>query len=425
MRVLIIGNGGREHAIAWKVAQSPQVKHIWVAPGNAGTAQEPKTQNIPIHPTDLKALLTFAQQKTIDLTIVGPEASLAEGIVDVFQHEGLAVFGPTKKSAELETSKAFCKAFLNRYRIPTARYATFTNKTDALNYLEKQSIPVVIKASGLASGKGVVIAQTKEKAETAIINMLEKKQFGDAGREIVIEEFLEGEELSFIVLLDGKNVLPLASAQDHKRRDDGDHGPNTGGMGAYSPVPRMTTALHEKIMEQVIEPTVAGLYKENLSYTGFLYAGLMITNHNEPKVLEFNVRLGDPETQPLMMRLRSDLVSLIQAALRGDLDRVTVDWDPRAALAVVLASKGYPDDYRRGEIITGLDQIHDPDVKVFHAGTQQRDQHIVTDGGRVLAVTALGPTLKDAQTKSYTAIQSIHWPSRYYRRDIGNRALLR
>lgn len=419
MKILIIGNGGREHALAWKVAQSSQVEQIWVAPGNAGTALENKTENVDIKPTDVARLLAFAKEKNIDLTIVGPEVALATGIVDCFQKEKLKIFGPTRAAAQLESSKVFCKDFLQKNNIPTARYQTFNQVDEALAYLQKQSLPIVIKASGLAAGKGVVIATTADEAKKAVIDMLENNQFGDAGSEIVIEEFLSGEELSFIVMVDGENILPLASSQDHKRLKDHNQGPNTGGMGAYSPVPRLTDALQNKILSQIIEPTVNALKKQNTPFVGFLYAGLMISADNNPYVLEFNVRLGDPETQPLMMRLQSDLVELILMALQQKLDQAKAIWDPRPALGVVMVAGGYPEKYRQGDIITGLEQSNFPDVKVFHAGTKLQDRKILTQGGRVLTVTALGQDLSQAQQKAYQAVQQIHWPDCYYRRDIG------
>jgi phosphoribosylamine--glycine ligase len=422
MKILIVGNGGREHALAWKIAQSPLVKQIWVAPGNAGTADEIKTQNVNIKPTDINALLTFAKEKNIDLTIVGPEVALAAGIVDVFQAAQLKIFGPTQAAAQLETSKVFCKDFLHKNHIPTARYQTFRQIDAALAYLKQQALPIVIKASGLAAGKGVVIATTFDEAKQAIINMLENKQFGDASNEIVIEEYLTGEELSFIVMVDGKNILPLASSQDHKRLNDNDQGPNTGGMGAYSPVPRLTDELQQKIMSQIIAPTVAALNKQQTPFVGFLYAGLMISQNNDPLVLEYNVRLGDPETQPLMMRLRSDLVALIMAALEKKLDQTQATWDSRLALGVVMTAAGYPNVYRQGDIIEGLDRVTDPDVKIFHAGTREQNQKIVTAGGRVLTVVALGNDLPEAQQKAYHAVKQIHWADCYYRQDIGHRA---
>ncbi|AAO89882.2 phosphoribosylamine--glycine ligase [Coxiella burnetii RSA 493] len=423
MNILIIGNGGREHALAWKVAQSPRVEKIWVAPGNAGTARELKTQNVPIGVTDIKSLIAFAKKNQINLTLVGPEIPLAAGIVDHFQQENLIVFGPTQAAAQLETSKSFCKTFMRRHGIPTARFEAFRNTSDAFSYLEQQSFPIVIKASGLAAGKGVVIAQSLQEAKETVIAMMEEKQFGNAGAEIVIEEFLAGEELSFIAMVDGEHILPLAGSQDHKRRDDGDRGPNTGGMGAYSPVPQLSDALQEKIMTTIMQPTVTALKSEGILYRGFLYAGIMITLNNEPKVLEFNVRLGDPETQPLMMRLRSDLIELILSALSGRLNQTQSAWDSRAALTVVLAAGGYPAHYQKGDIIQGLDQLSLPDVKVFHAGTQEINHQVVTDGGRVLGVTALGKDLREAQQKAYQAAQLITWPNCYYRHDIGHRAI--
>lgn len=423
MNILIIGNGGREHAIAWQVAQAPTVDKVWVAPGNAGTATEFKTHNVAISPTDTEALVRFAHDNNIDLTIVGPEAPLAAGVVDAFIKHGLKCFGPTQKAAQLEASKAYCKHFLREHHIPTAQYAVFQDKNDALEYIKTQSFPVVIKASGLAAGKGVIIANDKEEAQAAILSMLEGNAFGNAGHEIVIEEFLTGEELSFIVMADGEHILPLATSQDHKRRDNADQGPNTGGMGAYSPVPRMDEALNTKIMREVIEPTITALRLHGSPYTGFLYAGLMISPKGEPKVLEFNCRLGDPETQPLMMRLKSNLTELCMAALAGQLNQVSVKWDPRPALAVVIASGGYPDAYHKGDIISGLEESNDPDIKVFHAGTALKDQSVVTNGGRVLAVTALGDNLLEAQEKAYQRARLIHWPNCFYRTDIGYRAI--
>jgi len=424
MNVLIVGNGGREHAITWQVAQSPTVNAIWVAPGNAGTAAEPKTKNVPIEPTDITSLIRFAKEKNIELTIVGPEAPLAAGIVDLFTKNNLKCFGPTQKAAQLETSKAYCKHFLHQHDIPTARYAVFQDKDEALSYINSQAFPLVIKASGLAAGKGVIIAENKEDAQKAIISMLEANAFGNAGHEIVIEEFLTGEELSFIVIADGEHILPLASSQDHKRRDDGDRGPNTGGMGAYSPVPCMNAALKDKILQQIIRPTIAALHAEGTPYLGFLYAGLMITPDGDPKVLEFNCRLGDPETQPLMMRLKTNLTELCMAAITQELNQVTVEWDPRPALGVVIASGGYPSAYTKGDTITGLDEsTNDPDTKVFHAGTAFKDDFIVTNGGRVLTVAALGNDFLAAQQKAYQRAHLIHWPNCFYRKDIGYRAI--
>lgn len=420
MNILIIGGGGREHAITWKVAHSPLVNKIWVAPGNAGTALEPKTTNIAIQPTDTNALLQFAKEKHIDLTVVGPEAPLAAGIVDVFQSENLKIFGPTKKAAQLETSKAFAKDFMQLHNIPTARYQNFRDKKSALDYLTTQSYPLVIKASGLAAGKGVIIAENQEQATSAITAMLDENQFGEAGQEIVIEEFLTGKEISFITMVDGTNITPLATSQDYKRRDNDDKGPNTGGMGAFSPVVNMPPQLEETILQQIIRPTVDALNTQETPYVGFLYAGLMITPSGKPKVLEFNCRLGDPETQPLMMRLQSDLIVLCLNALEGKLNEMIIQWDPRFALSVVLTAGGYPAAYKKGEIITGLDYAENGETKIFHAGTKKQNNHIVTHGGRVLAVTALGKDIKHAQNKAYTLAHSISWTNCYYRTDIGS-----
>ena len=426
MNVLIIGSGGREHALAWKVAQSTLVEKIWVAPGNAGTALENKVNNIPIH-SDIDTLIDFVRKNKIGLTIVGPELPLADGIIDQFHQKDLAIFGPTQVAAQLETSKSFCKAFLSRHDIPTANFVTFRNQNDALVYLSRQShqfFPIVIKASGLSAGKGVFIAQSLTEARDSVIAIMEKKQFGMAGKEIVIEKFLSGEELSFIAMVDGEHILPLAGAQDHKRLLNRDRGPNTGGMGAYSPVPRLLSGtLQKKIMAKIMYPTISGLKAEGIAYIGFLYAGLMITPDNEPKVLEFNVRLGDPETQPLIMRLRSDLIELILAALSGKLNQVNSMWDPRAALAVVMTAGGYPMTYNRGDIIEGLNHPLTSDVKIFHAGTQKNNDVIVTNGGRVLSVTALGINLYDAQRKAYQIVNQISWPNCHYRDDIGYRAI--
>ena len=425
MNVLIIGSGAREHALAWKVAQSNQVEKIWVAPGNAGTTLENKVNNIFIH-SNINTLIDFAQKNKIGLTIVGSEVPLADGIVDQFHRENLAIFGPTQAAAQLETSKSFCKAFLSRYGIPTANFVTFKNQNDALAYLSHQShqsFPIVIKVNGLAAGKGVFIAQSLTEARDAVISIMEEKQFGMAGQEIVVEEFLSGEELSFIAMIDSEHILPLASSQDHKRLLNGDRGPNTGGMGAYSPVPWLSDILQEKVMTKIMYPTIAGLKSEGITYVGFLYAGLIITPENEPKVLEFNVRLGDPETQPLMMRLRSDLIELILAALSGKLNQVNSIWDPQAALTVVMTTGGYPVTYERGSIIEGLSHPLTSDVKIFHAGTQKSNDVVVTDGGRVLSVTALGTNLHDAQRKAYQVVDQIRWPNCYYRNDIGYHAI--
>ena len=423
MNVLIIGNGGREHALAWKLARSSRIKKIWVAPGNAGTAFENKTQNIAINVTDIQALIVFVKNNDINLTLVGPEVPLGAGIVDQFYQENLSIFGPTQAAAQLETSKSFCKSFMQHHHIPTPRFATFKNKDAALIYIAQQSFPLVIKASGLVAGKGVVIAQSLNEAKETIIAMMEKKQFGTAGQEIVIEEFVTGEEISFIVMVDGKHILPLAGSQDHKRRDDGDCGPNTGGMGAYSPVPRLSEVLQERIMTTIMRPAIEGLKSEGIPYIGFLYAGVMVVANNELKVLEFNVRLGDPETQPLMMRLRSDLSELILSAVSGKLDHIKSVWDARAALTVVMAAGGYPDHYEKGDVVEGLNQSSNPDVKIFHAGTRKDNHTIVTDGGRVLSIAALGNNLREAQQKAYQTVERINWRNCYYRRDIGYRAI--
>ncbi|WP_127960223.1 phosphoribosylamine--glycine ligase [Serratia microhaemolytica] len=425
MNILIIGNGGREHALAWKAAQSPLATNVYVAPGNAGTAQEANLTNVDIAPTDIPALLAFAKSHAVDLTIVGPEAPLVLGVVDAFQAAGLTIFGPSQAAAQLEGSKAFTKDFLARHAIPTANYQNFTDVDAALAYVRQQSIPIVIKADGLAAGKGVIVATTLAEAEAAIRDMLAGNAFGQAGHRIVIEEFLEGEEASFIVMVDGENVLPMATSQDHKRVGDGDSGPNTGGMGAYSPAPVVSDEIHQRIMQQVIWPTVRGMAAEGNTYVGFLYAGLMISAEGQPKVIEFNCRFGDPETQPIMLRLRSDLVELCLAGTEGKLAEKNSTWDPRPALGVVLAAGGYPGDYRVGDVITGLPQQEVEDVKVFHAGTRLQDSKVVTSGGRVLCVTALGESVSAAQQRAYQAAQSIIWQDSFYRRDIGYRAIAR
>ena len=425
MKILVIGSGGREHALAWKVAQSSEVSEVYVAPGNAGTALEPKVSNVPIKATDIDGLLQLAQRERIDLTIVGPEAPLVAGIVDAFQVAELACFGPSKAAARLEGSKGFTKDFLARHNIPTAAYGRFTDLEAATTYIESQGAPIVIKADGLAAGKGVVLAETIPEAIGAARNMLSGDAFGDAGRSVVVEEFLRGEEASSIVMVDGRHILPFATSQDHKARDDSDRGPNTGGMGAYSPAPVVTEELQARIMAEIIEPTVQGMAAEGNPYTGFLYAGLMITADSTPKVLEYNCRFGDPEAQPVLLRLKSDLVALIAAALRGQLDKMTIDWDPRVALGVVMASGGYPGSYSKGYVISGLTSNDDDSQKVFHAGTTERDGQIVTEGGRVLCVTALGKTVTSAQTKAYELAQRINWKDVYYRRDIGYRAIAR
>jgi phosphoribosylamine---glycine ligase len=425
MNVLIVGGGGREHALAWKVAQSDKVETVYVAPGNAGTALEHKTRNIAIDAEDIPALLEFAQNNHIDLTIVGPEAPLVRGIVDVFSVAGLKVFGPSKAAAQLEGSKAFTKDFLARHRIPTAAYGNFTDEAEATAYVRQQGAPIVIKADGLAAGKGVILAQTEDEAIAAISDMLSGNRFGDAGARVVVEEFLTGEEASYICMVDGKNILPMATSQDHKARDDGDHGPNTGGMGAYSPAPVVTPELHDRIMAEVIRPTVDGMAAEGNTYTGFLYAGIMVSTDGAPKVLEYNVRFGDPETQPIMMRLRSDLVDLCLQSIAQKLDRTTAEWDTRTSLGVVLAAGGYPDAYNKGDIIRGLDNTETASTKVFHAGTALKDDNIVTNGGRVLCACALGDTVTAAQQHAYDVVNKISWKDMYYRTDIGYRAIAR
>ena len=417
--ILVVGGGGREHALAWKIAQSEQVQTVFVAPGNAGIAREPKIQIVPITATDLPTLVKFAQEHAIDLTIVGPEVPLAAGIVDTFAQQGLRCFGPTQAAAQLEASKAFSKEFMQRHGIPTAQARIFTDAEAAKAYVRTQSLPVVIKADGLAAGKGVVIAQTLQEAEETIDQMLVGKTFGDAGCTVVIEEFLSGQEVSFIVMVDGEHVLPLATSQDHKKRDNGEQGPNTGGMGAYSPAPIITPELHERIMQEVIIPTVRGMAQEGRSYTGFLYAGLMIMPSGDPYVLEFNCRLGDPEAQPLLMRLRSDLVELCQAALDCRLHTVDAAWDDRIALGVVMAAGGYPGFYRKGDVINGLPEAEHDDVKVFCAGVAERGQELVTNGGRVLCAAAFGSTVSEAQRRAYELVRIIHWSDVYYRTDIG------
>ena len=425
MNILIIGGGGREHALAWKVAQSPQADRVFVAPGNAGTALEPGVENVDIAADDSSALLTFALANNVGLTIVGPEVPLVAGIVDTFIAAGLRCFGPSRGASQLEGSKTFAKDFLARHHIPTAAYAAFTDVDEARAYIQAQGAPIVIKADGLAAGKGVILAQTEVEAVMAVDDMLSGNVFGEAGHRVVIEEFLEGEEASFIVMADGSHCLPLATSQDHKARDNGDRGPNTGGMGAYSPAPVVTAAIHERAMNEVILPTIAGMAEEGHAFTGFLYAGLMIAADSTPKVLEYNVRFGDPETQPVMCRLQSDLVELCLAALEGRLDAATAEWDERSALGVVMAAGGYPDDYRKGDVIEGLDSVAGGDCKVFHAGTQMQDESVVTSGGRVLCVCALGDRVAEAQQKAYDCVNAIHWKDVYYRTDIGYRAIER
>lgn len=423
MNILIIGNGGREHALAWKASQSPLADKVFVAPGNAGTALEPLLENVDIAATDIAGLLAFAKSNDVGLTIVGPEAPLVIGVVDAFRAAGLKIFGPTQEAAQLEGSKAFTKDFLARHNIPSADYQNFTDIEPALAYLRSKGAPIVIKADGLAAGKGVIVAMTLKEAEDAVQDMLAGNAFGDAGHRIVIEEFLDGEEASFIVMVDGSNVLPMATSQDHKRVGDGDSGPNTGGMGAYSPAPVVTDEIHQRVMDQVIWPTVRGMAAENNTYTGFLYAGLMISADGQPKVIEFNCRFGDPETQPIMLRLRSDLVDLCLAGAEGRLGDKTSEWDPRPSLGVVLAAGGYPGDYQNGEVIHGLPLEEVPDGKVFHAGTRLQDERVVTSGGRVLCVTALGKTVEAAQQRAYDLAKGIQWEGSFCRKDIGYRAI--
>jgi len=425
MKVLVIGGGGREHALAWKAAQSPQVSEVFVAPGNAGTALEPKLSNVPLDVLDFRGLADLVKKEGIELTLVGPEVPLVEGIVDFFQQEGLAIFGPSKGASQLEGSKAFTKDFLDRHQIPTAFYGVFTEVEKALEYLQEKGAPIVVKADGLAAGKGVIVAMTLAEAEAAVKDMLSGNAFGDAGARVVIEEFLEGEEASFIVMADGQQVLPMATSQDHKRVGDGDTGLNTGGMGAYSPAPVVTPEVHERVMNEVIYPTIRGMAQEGNDYTGFLYAGLMIDATGAPKVIEFNCRFGDPETQPILLRLESDLVNLCQAALDGRLNEVTATWDPRASLGVVLAAGGYPGSYAKGEVISGLPETEVPEAKVFHAGTKLENNQVLTAGGRVLCATALGSSVSEAQKAAYRLAATIQWKDCFYRKDIGYRAIAR
>ncbi|MFN3703286.1 phosphoribosylamine--glycine ligase [Thermomonas sp.] len=425
MKVLVIGSGGREHALAWKLAQSPRVADVIVAPGNAGTASEPKCRNAAVKATDIDGLLQLAQDEGVALTVVGPEQPLVAGVVDRFRAAGLRIFGPSAAAAQLEGSKAFAKAFLHRHRIPTAHYAVHTDVDAALAHVRAHGAPIVIKADGLAAGKGVIVATTLAEAEAAVRDMLSGNAFGDAGARVVIEEFLEGEEASFICMVDGQHALPMATSQDHKRVGDGDTGPNTGGMGAYSPAPVVTPEVHARILREIIQPTVAGMAADGVPFTGFLYAGLMIDASGAPKVIEFNVRFGDPETQPVMLRLRSDLVDLIEAALDGQLDRIEAQWEPRPALGVVMASRPYPDTPISGEAISGLDAVP-ASAKVFHAGTALgNDGTIVTAGGRVLCVCALGESIAAAQRAAYAGVAAITWPHAFHRRDIGWRAIAR
>ncbi len=425
MKVLVIGGGGREHALAWKLAQSPRVHEVVVAPGNAGTAREPKLRNVEVDVADVSALLDLARAEQPELTVVGPEVPLVAGVVDAFDDAGFAVFGPDRAAARLEGSKAYAKDFLARHRIPTANYAVHTELEPALAYVRAQGAPIVVKADGLAAGKGVVVAMTLAEAEQALRDMLGDARLGRAGARVVIEEFLAGEEASYIVMCDGEHALPLATSQDHKRRDDGDLGPNTGGMGAYSPAPVVTPQVEQRILREIIQPTLAGMAADGCRFTGFLYAGVMIAADGTPKVLEFNVRFGDPETQPIMMRLRSDLVALVEAALAGRLDRVSAEWDPRPAIGVVMAAGGYPGEVRKGDAISGLDDMPAGDIKVFHAATRAQDGRVLSNGGRVLTVCALGDTIAAARAAAYRGVDRIRWDGAFCRRDIGWRAISR
>jgi phosphoribosylamine--glycine ligase len=425
MNILIIGSGGREHALAWKAAQSKHVEKVFVAPGNAGTALEANIENIAIDIVDFAKLAEFVQNNDVGLTIVGPEVPLVAGVVDYFNERNLPCFGPTKGAAQLEGSKAFTKDFLARHKIPTADYQNFTEVEPALAYLREKGAPIVIKADGLAAGKGVIVAETLQQAEDAVRDMLSGNAFGDAGCRVVIEEFLVGEEASFIVMVDGKNILPMATSQDHKRVGDGDTGPNTGGMGAYSPAPVVTQEIHDRVIKEIIRPTVDGMAAEGNTYTGFLYAGLMISDTGVPKVIEYNCRFGDPETQPIMLRLQSDLVELCLTALKGDLDKATADWDARASVGIVLAAGGYPDAYTKGDVISGLPTTETTDEKIFHAGTTTKDGKTVTNGGRVLCATALGNTVLEAQQTAYALAKKISWNGMFYRNDIAYRAIAR
>lgn len=424
MKVLVIGGGGREHALAWKLKQSAGVEEVLVAPGNAGTANEPGLRNVDVSADDSQGLLAMAQREGIGFTVVGPEVPLVAGLVDDFKAAGLTCFGPSKAAAQLEGSKAFSKDFLQRHKIPTAAHATFTDEQAACDYVRAQGAPIVVKADGLAAGKGVVVAATEDEALAAVSDMLAGNAFGEAGHKVVIEEFLQGEEASFICLCDGATAIPFASSQDHKARDDGDKGPNTGGMGAYSPAPVVTAEVHENVMRQVIEPTLAGMAKDGMPYVGFLYAGLMIDAEGQPKVIEFNCRFGDPEAQPVMMRLQSDLLQACQAAVAGRLAESQLHFDLRVALGVVMAAGGYPQQYDRGDVISGLDKEL-ADTKIFHAGTHMQDGEVVTEGGRVLCVVGLGDNVALAQARAYERVDLIGWRNRYFRKDIGHRAIER
>ena len=424
MKVLIVGGGGREHALAWKAKQSAQVDLVYVAPGNAGTQQEPGIENIDIGAEDIEGLLAFAKEKNIELTIIGPEAPLVAGIVDQFKANNLRCFGPTQLAAQLEGSKAYCKDFLARHNIPTADYQSFTEIEPACDYIRSKGAPIVVKADGLAAGKGVILAQTEQQAIDSVKDMLAGNAFGEAGHRVVIEEFLVGEEASFIVIANGSQALPMASSQDHKARDNGDTGPNTGGMGAYSPAPVVTAQMHQTIMDTIIQPTLDGMIKDGIPYSGFLYAGVMIDAQGKPKVLEYNCRFGDPETQPIMMRLNSDLTELCNAAIDNRLDSISAQWDARTAVGVVLAAGGYPFDYNKGDIISGI-PAETADAKTFHAGTKVNAGNTTTNGGRVLCACALGDSVEDAQIKAYQTVGAIHWDNVYFRTDIGHRAISR
>ncbi len=423
MKILIVGSGGREHALAWKAQQSSNVDTVFVAPGNAGTALETNISNVDIAVEDIPALIKFAQQEAVALTIVGPEVPLVLGIVDAFTEAGLKCFGPSAQAAQLEGSKTFCKDFMARHQIPTAEYQTFTETQAAINYIKEKGAPIVVKADGLAAGKGVIVAESEQQAIAAVEDMLSGNSFGEAGHRVVIEEFLDGEEASFIVIADGEHALPMATSQDHKARDNGDKGPNTGGMGAYSPAPIVTPEIHQRVMDEVINPTLKGMRDDGIPYTGFLYAGLMISPDGSIKVLEYNCRFGDPETQPIMMRLQSDLVDLCLAALDKNLHNTTSEWDKRAALGVVLAAGGYPNSYNKGDVISGLPETEEADNKVFHAGTANKEDSIVTSGGRVLCACALGNSIAEAQNKAYELTDKIHWDNVFYRTDIGFKAI--
>jgi phosphoribosylamine---glycine ligase len=425
MKILVIGSGGREHALAWKLAQSPRVGEVIVAPGNAGTAREPKCRNAAVNAHDLDGLLRLARDEDVALTVVGPEVPLVAGVVDRFRAAGLRIFGPDAAAARLEGSKAFAKDFLARHGIPTAFYGVFTEVEPALAYVRDKGAPIVVKADGLAAGKGVIVATTLAEAEAAVRDMLAGNAFGEAGARVVIEEFLDGEEASFIAMVDGRSALPMATSQDHKRVGDGDTGPNTGGMGAYSPAPVVTTEVHARVMREVIEPTVAGMAADGTPFTGFLYAGLMIDQTGAPKVIEFNVRFGDPETQPIMLRLQSDFVDLVEAAIDGRLHEAEAQWDPRPSLGVVMAAEGYPGAARVGDTINAWDAPDVEDTKVFHAGTRIEGEHVVTAGGRVLCVCAIGDSIADAQRKAYAEVAGISWPGEFHRHDIGWRAIER